>query len=143
MSRGSSRRRTRFPTNVSVFVAVAMIASYLLPARARCRGFHCVDDVLISGAAADIAFQAMPNLIFSRGWIALQNLLRSHDHSRRAESALQPVLVPERFLHAVQLPVACESFHRDDVRAVRLRREHRAALDGFAVQLHGARAAER
>src|SRR5215469_10591418 len=118
MSRGSSRRRTRFPTNVSVFVAVAMIASCFLPARARCRGFHCIDDVLISGAAADIAFQAMPNLLFRRGWIALQDLLGRHDHSGCAESALQPMFVPERLLHAVQLPVARESFHGDDLGAV-------------------------
>ncbi len=53
------------------------------------------------------------------------------------------MLVPECFLDRIELAVARQAFHGHDVRAVGLHGEHGAALDGLAVQLHGARAAER
>ena len=140
ISRGSSRLRMRLPTSVSVFVVVVAMryAPPLSPRR-----FHRVDDVLIPRAPADVAFQAMPDFLLGRIRIAVQNLFRRHDHARRAESALQPVLVPERFLHGVQLAVHGQAFDGHDVRAVSLHREHRAALDGLAVDLDGAGAAQR
>ena len=115
----------------------------LLLSRARCGGFHCVDDVLVSRAATDVALEPMTNLVFGGGRIAIEDLLRRHDHAGRAESALEAVLVPERFLHGIELAVARETFHGDDIRALRLHGKHGAALDGLAVQLHGARAAQR
>lgn len=75
--------------------------------------------------------------------MAVDNLLCGHDHSRSAESALEAVLVPERFLHGIELAIVCQAFHGYDLRAVGLHGKHRATFDGFAVQLHGARSAER
>ena len=109
------------------------------------RGFrrrsHRVHDVLISGAAAQVAVQAVPDLLLAGIGIALQDLLGDHDHARRTETALQSVLVPEGFLDLVQLAVGGHTFDGQDLRAVGLDREHGAALDGLAVQLHGASAA--
>src|SRR5215472_17204847 len=70
----------------------------LLLSRARCGGFHCVHNVLVPGAAAEVAFEPVANLVFAGRRVTIENLLRSHNHSRRAESALQSMLVPESFL---------------------------------------------
>src|SRR5215467_3670952 len=64
---------------------------------------HCLHNVLVTRAAAYIAFQAMPDLFIRGIRIALQDLCRSHDHPRRAESALQPMMLPESALHRMQL----------------------------------------
>src|SRR6516225_402553 len=141
MSRGSSRRRMRLPTNVSVLVVVAIPG--LLLSGAGCGGFHCVDDVLVSGAAADVALEPVANLLFAGSGVTVDNLLGGHDHPRSAESALEAVLVPEGFLYRIELAVVCQPFHGYDLRAVGLHGKHRATFDGLAVQLHGARAAQR
>src|SRR5690242_10160422 len=107
MSRGSSRLRMRLPTSFSTFVivlAISVSATRLLTRRCR-RGSDRVDDVLVPGAPAQIAFNAMTDLVVSRVRVAVQNLLGRHDHARRAETALRAVLVPEGLLHPVQLPV--------------------------------------
>ena len=110
--------------------------------RAR-RGFHRVHDVLVPGAAAQVAVQAVPDLLLAGVGVAVQDLLGGHDHARRAEAALQAVLIPEGFLDLVQLAVGGHPFDGQDLGAVGLDREHRAALDGLAVQLDGAGAAQR
>ena len=65
-----------------------------------------------------------------------------HDHARRAEAALETVVVPERLLQRMELrrPVAIPSIVVI-VRAVRLDGEHRAALHGPPIDVDGARAA--
>src|SRR6516225_8180246 len=82
MSRGSSRRRMRLPTNVSVLVVVVAIPGLLLSG-AGCGGFHCVDDVLVSGAAADVAFEPVANLLFAGSGVTVDNLLGGRARSRR------------------------------------------------------------
>src|SRR5207249_10529446 len=47
-----------------------------------------------------------------------------------------------RFLHWIELTMRRQPLDGDDVRAIGLHAEHAAAFDGFAVQLHGARATE-
>src|SRR6202020_282964 len=61
-----------------------------------------------------------------------------HDHTRRAEAALQAMIVLERLLHRVQLAVRGEAFDRSDLRAIAARREHRARLDCAAVDVDDA-----
>src|SRR5664279_6504649 len=61
---------------------------------------HRLDDVVVAGAAADIAFE----LLAHRGLVeltamTLHDIDRRHDHARRAEAALQSVIVAERRLH--------------------------------------------
>ena len=56
-----------------------------------------------------------------------------HDHSRRAVAALKPVLLPERILQRMQLPVGREALDRGDVGPVRLDGEDGARLHAPAV----------
>ena len=64
-------------------------------------------------------------------------------HPRRAEAALEAVLLLERGLDRVQGAVALEAFDRRDLTAVGLHREHGARLHRLAVEQHRARAATR
>src|SRR5436853_3576206 len=90
------------------------------------RVFHSLDDMLITGAATQIAFQPMPDLVARRIWIAIDNLGRGYDHPGCAVAALQTVMFPEPFLHRMQLPIRGQSFDSSDIRAVGLDRKHRA-----------------
>src|SRR6266851_8834386 len=88
MRRGSSLRRMLLPTRVSVLVmVVAMIA--LLRSGFRRASLHRIHNVLIAGAAAQIAFEAVADLFLGGLRIALQQLVRGHDHARCTETALQ------------------------------------------------------
>ena len=100
-----------------------------------------VDDVLIAGAAAEVAGDAVANLLLARRRIVLQQVDRRHDHARRAVAALQAVLFPEALLHRMQLAFRRQPFDRHHRRAVGLHREDRARLRAAAVDEHGARAA--
>ena len=73
--------------------------------------------------------------------ILREQVARGEDHARRAEAALQPVLLPERVLQRMELAVLREALDRRDLRAVGLDREDRAGLHGLAVEEHRARAA--
>jgi len=98
------------------------------------------DDVLVSGAAAKITLERVTNFCFSWVWIGFQVCRSSHDHARRAETALQAMLFPESFLHCTQLPILGHTLDRRDGGAVRLRSKDRAALDRLAVDMDRARA---
>src|SRR5205085_6264954 len=58
ISRGSSRRRIRLPTRVS---GLTVVVAMLRPRLCR-RRFDGVHDVLVSGTAAQISFQAVADL---------------------------------------------------------------------------------
>ena len=60
--------------------------------------------------------------------ISLQQLFRSHDHAGRAEPALQAMLIPEGFLHRMQLAVLREPFNGQHVAPVRLDRKHACTI---------------
>src|SRR3954453_5483306 len=103
----------RLPTRGSVFVIVVAIA---LRPRLRRGGPDGVYDVLIARAPAEIALEAMPDFVIRRIRMVGQKLLRRHDHARRAEAALQAVLVPEGLLDGVELAVrGGQSFDGQDV----------------------------
>src|SRR5215831_20176282 len=99
--------------------------------------------MLIAGAAAEIAFQAVTNLSLRWIGISIDDLTRRHDHSRCAIAALQAVFFPESFLHRMQIAIGGQAFNRGDVAAIRLHREHGAGLDRLSVERDGARTAER
>src|SRR5947208_86816 len=112
MSRGSSLRRMRLPLSFSVLViVVAMILRSCLGRG----GSHGVDDVLIPGAAAQIAFDAMADLGVRGRRVPLEQLLGRHDHARRAESALESMLIPEGLLDGVQIAVGGQTLDGEDV----------------------------
>ena len=106
-------------------------------------GEHRLDDVVVAGAAAQVALQADAHLGLGGVGLLGEQAGRRHDHPRRAVAALQPVVLHERLLHRVQLAVGGEALDREDVGAVGLDGEHRAALHRLAVDVDGARAARR
>src|SRR6185436_1660042 len=57
-----------------------------------------VDDVLVAGAAAEVAGDALADLGFGRLRIVVEQVGGRHDHAGRAIAALQTVLFPEAFL---------------------------------------------
>src|SRR5919199_6867737 len=61
------------------------------------------DDVDVAGAPAQVARDAAPDLVFGWARIGGQQRLGHHQHARRAEAALEPMLLPEAFLERVQL----------------------------------------
>ena len=88
-----------------------------------------VDDVLVAGAAAEIAGDAFADLALGRRRVVVQQVDGRHDHAGRAEAALQAVLLPEALLQRVQLAVLVASPSMVVTsRAVGLDREHRAGL---------------
>src|SRR3546814_4822109 len=52
-------------------------------------------DVLVAGAAADVAGDTHADLRLARVRVLLQQTVRPHDHARRAEAALQTVHLGE------------------------------------------------
>src|SRR6478752_7145438 len=62
-----------------------------------------LDDVLVAGAATQVARQTEPDLVLGRVGVRVQQRTRGHHHPRRAEAALEPVLLLEALLHRVEL----------------------------------------
>jgi len=107
----------------------------------RRRGIDRLDDVVVAGAPAKVALETKPDLALGGVGIALEQLLRRHDHPRRAEPALEAVLVPERLLQGMQRRSLCQALDGGDLRPVGLDGEDRAGLDAVPVDLDGARPA--
>src|SRR5438093_8386964 len=104
MKRGSSRRLMDLPKRRSD-ATVAMASTSLLRGHMLGRPLDRLHDVVVAGAAAQIAFQLVPDELLRRLRIALQHLVGRHDHPGGAEAALQPVLLPEPHLDRVQLAI--------------------------------------
>src|SRR5690606_20256649 len=104
-------------------------------------GLYGFDNVMISGAAADIALEPFADLLLAGVRLALGQIDRAHDHAGRAEAALQPVVLAERLLHGMQLAVAGQALNGRDFGAAGLHREQGAALDRDAVDVNDAGAA--
>src|SRR5215218_3208710 len=161
--RGSSRRLIACPTIFSGASTDATIAeppcqvpvcgSAPAPAspRNRCvewkglavlrRVLDGLDDVLITGAPAEIAFERMANLLFSRIGIGLEEGSRRHDHAWGAIATLETMLFPETLLHRAELTILGHALDSGKRFAVRLRGGDRATLDRLAVDVDRAGAA--
>src|SRR5690606_24405412 len=100
-------------------------------------------DVHVARAPAQVAGDRVPDLVFRRVRVPLEQRDGGHHHAGRTVAALEPVLLVEALLHGVQRAVPLESLDRRDLPAVRLHGEHRAGFHRPAVQQHGARAAVR
>src|SRR6266850_1744663 len=127
----------------SGLVLGVVMGSLLLLAQPLGCGLDGFDDVRIARAAAEVAADCLSDVRLAGLLVARQQRAAGHHHPRRAVPALQPVLVPERFLDGVELAVLLQALHGADLRAVRLDREHRARLHRLAVEQHGAGAAVR
>src|SRR6202051_3384769 len=107
-----------------------------------CRIERGGDDILIAGAAAQIAGYADADVFFGRVGIVAQKLDQRGQDARRAESALQTVMLVERLLQRVQGAVVnSDALDRQDLVPVGLHREHQARSRRIAVEENGAGAA--
>src|SRR4029450_1699557 len=106
-----------------------------------CHRLHCIDDGLISGAAAVIAGKMRADLL--AGWKAAagQQFLRGKQHTRRAVAALQRVARDECLLQVRDLVGVGHAFDGVDPRAIALHGQHQAAPHHNAVDAHAAGAA--
>ena len=102
-----------------------------------------LDNVEISSAATEIAFQLMANRGLVGMAMAFEQIHRCHDHAGRAEPALKRMMFLKCGLKRMQLAGLRQSFDCDNGIAIGLNREHGTALDGFVVQHHGTGAADR
>src|SRR5262245_36607962 len=106
MNRGSSLRFIATPTACLAEVWVLIVLSSC--ARSTTGGdrlphvlsrlLHRLDDVLVAGAAAQIAGQPFTDVCLAWIRVVLEEHVRRQDHPRRAEAALEPVLIPEGLL---------------------------------------------
>src|SRR5229473_1994102 len=118
---GSTLRSMRAPN-----IRVDMRAPYLCSPEQFGGATHRGDDVEISGAAAEVAGQQVPDAIV--GEIKRLRLLEApddvHHHSGRAVTALQAVTFLERLLHRMQRAVSGgDGFDGADMIAVGLHRQ--------------------
>ena len=102
---------------------------------------HGLHDVLVAGAAAQVARERPPDLVLGRVRVLVEEGLGGQHHPGRAEAALEAVLLLEPLLQRVQLARAGEPLDRRHLVPVGLDREHRAALHRLSVEQHRARAA--
>src|SRR5207249_7653564 len=107
------------------------------------RPLHRLKDVLIARAAAEVPFQALANFLTARVRIARKELVRGEYHARRAEAALQTVLLPKALLERMELALGREALDCGQFGAVGLDGKHRARLDGLLVHQNRAGAANR
>src|SRR5215216_1229625 len=73
-----------------------------------------LDDVRVARAAADLARDRLADLVVARVRIGVQQRAGGHDHARRAEAALEAVLLHEALLRGVELAVALHVLDRAD-----------------------------
>jgi hypothetical protein len=95
-------------------------------------------DVFVAGAAAKRTRDRLADLGLRRLRVAVEQPAGGHHHRRRAEPALQPVLVHEALLDRVELGIALQPFDRAHLAAADHRGQHGAALHRHAVDLHHA-----
>src|SRR5580693_3306101 len=72
---------------------------------AACDFFNGRDDAGVAGAAAEVAAQDLADFGFRRVRIAGEEIGERHQNARRAEAALQRVIVAECLLQGVELAV--------------------------------------
>src|SRR5713226_7196843 len=149
MKRGSSLRFIEWPMpQILASVLSSLIADLLMLSALRLAHFlgrvlHGLDDIHVTGAAAQVARDCLADFLLARVLVALEERAGGHQHARGAETALQAVLLGEALLHRMKLAALLQALDRGDLRAVGLHGEHRARFDRVAVQHHGARSAMR
>src|SRR6266550_7209740 len=79
---------------------------------------HRLDDVLVAGAAAEVAGQGPAHVFLGRVGIGVEQDLGGQHHARGAEPALQPVFLLEALLQRVQLAGGGQALDGGDLPAV-------------------------
>src|SRR5437763_4408040 len=137
--RGSSTRFMRAPMTLVVVCSSTWVVM-ASPHRRRVDG---LDDVLVAGAAADVALEPAPDLCLGEPVaIRAEELDAGHDHPRGAEAALERVVLPEGLLERMELAALRETLDRRHLVAVGLDGEQGARLHRVPVEVDRAGAAE-
>ena len=104
-------------------------------AHLRTRPLHGLDDIVITGATAQITGDAPTDLILCRVVVVFEEFHATHDHARRAEAAMQPMVFLEPFLEWMErTTLGSQPLDGSDAVPVGLNGQHGAALDALAVQ---------
>src|SRR5919108_179940 len=105
--RGSSTRFMRAPT----MLVVVCSSTWVVMASPHRRRVDGLDDVLVAGAAAEVALEPAPDLRVGQPLaVRAEELDAGHDHPRRAEAALERVALPEGLLQRMELALAGEKY---------------------------------
>ena len=102
---------------------------------------HGLDDLVITGAAAQIAGEPVADLGISRIRVFFEQCLRSHEDAGGAKSALKGSLVDEDLLQGMQLFAIRHAFDGFDLGAFGFNAENQAGADQPAVDHDAACAA--
>src|SRR5262245_2652641 len=148
-NRTSSLRLTDCPTN-GAFIACSssgvqligsQVTSHTSPFHRGGARLHRLYDIVIAGAAAEIAFEFLAYRFFGRSGMLGHQFERIHHHPRGAKAALQAMVFAKGRLHGVQSTISGDALDRHDTRTFQLGREHVARLGRAAVDVHGTRSA--
>src|ERR1700761_9173450 len=82
----------------AVVVTSGLLLGWLVAAELGRGPEHRFHDVLVTGAAAQVAGQRPPDVFLTRVRVAVEQALGRHHHAGGAEPALQPVLLLEPLL---------------------------------------------
>ena len=110
-------------------------------AAAGAHGQHGLDDLAVAGAAAEHAAQRILDLGPRRRAAVAQQILRRHQHARRADAALRRAMVEEGLLQRRERAVRRKALDRLDRAAGHLAHRDQAGADLPAVEQHRAGAA--
>ena len=100
-------------------------------------GQNRFDDVVIARAAAEIALKIIAYLGLGGRRVLGQQRRCRHHHARRAESALQPVMILKRLLNRMQRAIRLgHALDGLDFGPLSLGGEHGAGLHRLAIHMH-------
>src|SRR6266852_4393062 len=139
------RRLRRHPSSTrrGNLVRLRTEGSFRFLRRALGGELHRLDDLLISGAAAQVAADGVADLPLGRVRIRIQQGLGSDQHPGSAVAALQAVRLAEAVLQDAQRSVGFrQTLDGGDAVAVRLHGVDKAGTHRLSVEHHRARAAD-
>src|SRR5687767_13890353 len=122
--------------------AAGFSCSMLCPPRELGCVDHAVENLVVISAAAQIARDAMRELLTRGIRVGLEIADGGHHKARHAEGALEALALDDGLLHRVECAIGLgKAFYAHDLLASHAMREHRARIVRHIVYKHGARAA--
>ena len=97
------------------------------------QGFYGIHHCLIAGASAEIAGQTATNFFLCGIRNFIQQSAGRHDHTGRAETALNGSVIYKRLLNSCQLGILLNAFHSHDLTSIRLNGRINTGIDALAV----------
>src|SRR4029077_14572116 len=99
---------------------------------------HRLDNLVVPGAAAQVAREPVAHLFLGRIGVALEERLRRDEHARRADAALERGVLEELLLQRVELVALGHALDRLYRSSLQLGAEdqagaHQPAVDGDAA----------